>query len=485
MSLTSRGLLTKIYDSDKKPTLKTIKQKSTLGNEAIGHIKKKKKKKILYTTIKEKENDGDDNKANNNNIKKNSNKILIKNIFKDKINKFPIIPQLNIINNNKISNEINFMKSTQNTIDENNETKTKPEILQKDTYLNYKMIESTSEDIEHPLRELKKGLNGAGWLSTRFCQYPQYIYVQFSQPVLIKKIEIVLHETNIPSLIKFYTYIPKSKDDFIANYKHVNYDYIGFIRTDSNERSNFQSRESRKVYIESKALFFKIELDKNYFNNFNVFNQVGLLKLEFFGDYLQYIGGNQNNNQLVLKHAMKTNFFNDSDLETICGRQLTELKRQMKYNIEIENYMECKEIKNKIEKIRLYGKRIFDLESEKNIAINNEDFSKAIELKNLVDKMKINLQNIDSSLNSPRILSQRDSKESQALKIKKFSNIDLTNNNNNNNNNNNLTEEKENLIEIEDQKNDLNNNNENKEENNNENNNNKNEINENKEENNK
>ena len=63
------------------------------------------------------------------------------------------------------------------------------------------------------------------------------------------------------------------------------------------------------------------------------------------------------------------------DLESICGQKLNELKKLMNYNIEIENYMDCKKLKYKIEKLRLYGKRIYDLESEKNIAINNEDFS--------------------------------------------------------------------------------------------------------------
>ena len=59
----------------------------------------------------------------------------------------------------------------------------------------------------------------------------------------------------------------------------------------------------------------------------------------------------------------------------------------MKYNIEIENYMECKEIKYKIEKIKYYGKKVYDLESEKN--------------KNLVDKMEIDIINI-SNINTPR-----------------------------------------------------------------------------------
>ncbi len=294
------------------------------------------------------------------------------------------------------------------------------------------MIESTSEDKDHPLRDLKNGLKGQGWLSSRFCQYPQILYIQFVQPVFIKRIDLVIHETNIPSSIKFYSYMPKDKDDYITNYQKVNYDYIGFIRTDTNERTHFQARESRKIYLNAKSLFLKLEFEKNYFNNYNLFNQIGLVKLEFFGDYLPYLGGSLNSNKLILRHAMKRNFSNDTDLDTICGLQLNELKKQMNYNLEIENYLECKEIKNKIELVRLYGKRIFDLESEKSIAINNEDFSKAIEIKNLVDKLKINLQNLDSILNTSRLndtnlFSDRDN---QTIKNKKFSNIPIDLNNN-------------------------------------------------------
>lgn len=420
MSLSSRGLLTKIYESNNSSTRRTIKQKSTLNLNSFNKKKKIKIKTNISPTIKEIEKEEDN--------KKIINHEQIKNILKENnnnTNAFPIIPQINI-KNLKIINEPK--SNNQKTL---NEEKNQ-EILEKDTKLNYKLIESSSEEEQHPLRELKKGLSGQGWQSSRFSQYPQYIYIQFFQPVLIKKIELVLHETNIPSMVKFYSYVPKNKDDFISNYKEVKYDYIGFIKTDNNERSNFEYRECRKIYINSKSLFLKLELEKNHFNKFNLFNQIGLLKLEFFGDYLPFIGGNNNNNKLILKHVIKKNYQNDFDLEKICGQKLTELKKQMNYNIEIENYMECKEIKKKIEKLRLYGKRIFDLESEKNIAINNEDFSKAIEIKNLVDKLKINLQNLDITPNSPRLNDINllfNDFDNQTISSKKYSNINLDLNN--------------------------------------------------------
>jgi len=79
--------------------------------------------------------------------------------------------------------------------------------------LDYKFIESSSEDDNHQLKELKNCLNGSGWQSERFCQYPQYIYIQFIKPVFIKKIELILHEKNIPSIIKFFSYYQKEEQN--------------------------------------------------------------------------------------------------------------------------------------------------------------------------------------------------------------------------------------------------------------------------------
>ena len=148
--------------------------------------------------------------------------------------------------------------------------------------LDYKLIESSSEDNKHPLRELKNGLNGSGWQSERFCQYPQYIYIRFIRPVFIKKIELILHDKNIPSIIRFYSYYPKDeKNNFISNYKEAEYNLVGSIKTNSNDNDNFKSRELWTINPNIKSLFFKLEFDKNYVNIYNLFNQVGLVKLNF------------------------------------------------------------------------------------------------------------------------------------------------------------------------------------------------------------
>ena len=313
----------------------------------------------------------------------------------------------------------------------NNLNKTNTQI----TRLDHKLIESTSEDNEHPLRELLKGLKGAGWFSSRFSQFPQEIYIQFTQPVLLRQINMVIHEKNIPSQIKFYTYYPENNNDIIENYHNNHYKYIGFIKMDTNERSQFKARESRKIYVNTKSLFLKIQLGKNYTNQYNAFDQVGLMNLDFFGTYLPPIGNNLKTNEFILKHAaQKENIKSivDQELEDVCGNEIKELKEKMNYNIKLENYKECKLIKMKLDKIRMFGKQIYDLENQKKLAVNNEDFDKALDIKNIIDKMKANLKLIMNSSIENNNISEYDNK---VVGANKFSNIDLNINNNTNNNN--------------------------------------------------
>ena len=303
-----------------------------------------------------------------------------------------IINNANYVNMYNMSNTYNnlgskkFYNNNNNNKDNLNETEK----------LNFRIIESTTEDIEHPLSELKKGLKGKGWQSSRFSQFPQDIYIQFPQPVFIKRMDLIIHEKNIPSKIKFYSYCPRDNEEIIKNYHQVNYDYVGFIKMDTNERYNYRTRESRKVYINSKSLFLKIQLDKNYINQYNIFNQVGLMNIDFLGGYLPFLGGKKKNNNLMLENSLRRDI-KDEDLANICGDKLYKLKELMDFNIKNENYLECKQLKSKIDKVRLYGRKIYDLEAQKKVAVNNEDFDKAMELKDLAEKMKNNLKLLENN----------------------------------------------------------------------------------------
>ena len=298
--------------------------------------------------------------------------------------------------------------------------KTNPTIP--NTKLTYRLIESTSEDFEHPLNELNKGRKGNGWLSSRYCQYPQSLYIQFNQPVNVKQINILIHEKDIPNQIKFYTYIPQTSDEIVKNYRSLQFSYVGFIKMDSNQRSNYRAREFRKVFINTNALYIKLELGKNYLNRYNIFNQVGLISLEFYGQILPLIGNNKKINQYYIDESIRPPDVTDAELERICGDKLLDLKNEMKKNIEEEKYDVCKVIKAKIEKVKLYGKKIYDLEYQKQIAVNNEDFDSAKELKELAEKMRLNLENIDKDPNISNTFITENIEEDEN---NKFSNIDI------------------------------------------------------------
>ena len=261
--------------------------------------------------------------------------------------------------------------------------------------LKYRLIDASSEDPSHPLYELIRGQKGPGWISSRYCEYPQTIIIQFIQPVNIKQINICIHEKNIPTQIRFFAYNPSNSDEIIKNYKNLPYTYAGFIKMDSNTRSNYKLREFRKIYIDITCLYLKLELGKNYINRYNIFNQVGLISLDFFGKATPLSKNSKQRIQFYINDSVKPENVTDEELQGICGDKINQLKAQMEENIKLEQYDECKVIKAKLERVKMLGKKIYDLEYQKKIAVNNEDFDTAKELKGMVEKMKLNLDNVE------------------------------------------------------------------------------------------
>src|SRR4051812_30965853 len=120
--------------------------------------------------------------------------------------------------------------------------------------LKYRLIESTTEDPDSPLYEILRGADSTGWSSVRFCTYPQEIIIQFLTPVNLKQIQILSNEKKIPSLIEFYCYYPASANDLFTTYKSLAFEKLGYIRMDTNSKTNYKAREFRKVYVNSNCL---------------------------------------------------------------------------------------------------------------------------------------------------------------------------------------------------------------------------------------
>lgn len=269
--------------------------------------------------------------------------------------------------------------------------------------LKYRLLECTTEDSEFPLYELIRGSESSGWMSVRFCTYPQEILLQFLTPVNLKQIHILCNEKKIPSLLEIYYYNPANHQDKNKNFKLASFEKLGYIRMDTNSKTNYKAREFRKIYVDTTCLYLKLVLQKNYVNKYNVFNQVGLINLDFYGTPILYpkneinIGIKESLREITTEKGIE---IHDEHLDEISQEKLKILKTHLEEALKIEDFDEAKKIKKNLDKVRLIAKKIYELETNKKIYISNEDFDNAKIMKFELERLKSNLKYMDKQLAS-------------------------------------------------------------------------------------
>ena len=269
--------------------------------------------------------------------------------------------------------------------------------------LDYKIINISSIEQYNqiniiPYQKLPKLLriNGPPWISERFCQFPQKIIIKFPHLVYLYQINILSNSKKISRRLQFYSYYPDELDSDI-NYKEkdIPFTRIGFVNLRDNKANNYSVRELKKIFIKTKCLYLKIELEKNYINEFNKFQQVGLSTIECFGDYLD------NNIKILPKknyEKEKINSNAEKILKEICPDTKENLNKFVnnKKNLEYEDY---DEIKGRLDEIMKEAKKIYKIMLLEKEASKDNDFDKAIEFKNKKEKAKYILKNKASEIN--------------------------------------------------------------------------------------
>ena len=64
------------------------------------------------------------------------------------------------------------------------------------------------------------------------------------------------------------------------------FDMLGSFTLDSNEHSGYQSRELKTIHLNVNCQFFRLVIHRGHENRHNIFNQVGIIKLQFLGKTL-------------------------------------------------------------------------------------------------------------------------------------------------------------------------------------------------------
>ena len=120
--------------------------------------------------------------------------------------------------------------------------------------------------------------------------------MQFHGAVSISQIKLLAHETKIPAKIELYSFMPGVDGQADPQYgvsglvnaasSSIMFRRLGHFSLDSNENSGYMSRELKTVHLGVTCSFFKLVLHRNHENNYNMFNQVALVKLQFLGRQL-------------------------------------------------------------------------------------------------------------------------------------------------------------------------------------------------------
>lgn len=151
--------------------------------------------------------------------------------------------------------------------------------------LRYRIVSCSGEETNYSASELlSQSPQSKGWQSPRFCDYPQEIIIQLSGPSKIKLIQILSHQCKIASKIEIMSFIPSEPYFFPLNDKNSNrvltsgthnvlnpsemkFKKLGYFFLNTNEKSNYLSRELKTVYVDIPALYVKFLFHKCHVNS--------------------------------------------------------------------------------------------------------------------------------------------------------------------------------------------------------------------------
>ncbi|CAM9664455.1 unnamed protein product [Discosporangium mesarthrocarpum] len=139
---------------------------------------------------------------------------------------------------------------------------------------------SSGEEPEYPADELNvHSPHTRGWQSPQFCNYPQEVGLAWASPSRITQVQILSHQCKIATKIELFV----GHGD---NYESAQFRRLGYLSLNSNERSKYQARELKSVYVNAPGQYLRLLVHKCYINELNLFNQVSIIAVNLLGEAL-------------------------------------------------------------------------------------------------------------------------------------------------------------------------------------------------------
>lgn len=100
-------------------------------------------------------------------------------------------------------------------------------------------------------------------------------------------------------------------------------------------------------------MYIKLVFHKCHLNKYNLFNQVGLIALSFYGDILTQQGGKLRAKKTAPQHFDRLEYATQFDTETL--KKLRALEDEKLRAVKGENYARAKKLKEAIDRLKNIG----------------------------------------------------------------------------------------------------------------------------------
>ena len=244
--------------------------------------------------------------------------------------------------------------------------------------LTHRVLLSTSEYHKHPASLLdsssKQSDAKSFWLSSDDCVFPQFLVLEFENLVELQKILIMSHEYCIASRVELHTSI-KSSFESDPTTDLSSFESLGQFAFDTNERSDWHSRELKTVHIEKVCRRLKLRLDAPHMNKLNYKNQVGLASIVCYGEVKEPLSPSKSRSSI-------------KRFDPVISSSLSQLDAQLQKADSAGDKAVAQNIRASIKDLHKIESQVDELEKEKKEAIRLEDFDLAKNLKSKIDSLR-------------------------------------------------------------------------------------------------
>eukprot|EP00949_MAST-11_sp_MAST-11-sp1_P003097 g3097.t1 len=147
--------------------------------------------------------------------------------------------------------------------------------------LPFKVERVTSEQTGNPASTLQTyDPRGVGWISGRFCEWPQILCVRLNAGKCVaKQIQLLSHQHCIARVIEIFTAF--SGDDVST----AQFERVGNVRLRTNQTTKYTGRELAKIDLPNiQCELLLLRLHGCHLNPLNLFNQAGIVALNVLGE---------------------------------------------------------------------------------------------------------------------------------------------------------------------------------------------------------